>query len=180
MTRHIVVGVDGSPASERALVWAADAATRDDAQLLIAHGGDVLPKAELALDGGRDYSRDLLRDAVATAIDVADGSDVTTVLRDVQPAQLLLDLSNDAQLVVVGTHGKGRIVGVLLGSVAYRVAAHARCPVVVVPETWRARRPSWSHRDERAAWRAERAGIERGRESIELRAAELGLVMGSG
>ncbi len=45
---------------------------------------------------------------------------------------------------------------------------------------WRARRPSWSHRDERAAWRAERAGIERGRESIELRAAELGLVMGSG
>src|SRR6266536_745012 len=71
MSRQIVVGVDGSPPAERALVWAADAATRDDAQLLIAHGAD-------------------------------------------------------------------RIVGALLGSVAYRVAAHARCPVVVVPDGWRA------------------------------------------
>jgi nucleotide-binding universal stress UspA family protein len=138
MTRQIVVGVDGSPAAERALVWAADAASRDDAQLLIAHGGDVLPKAELALDGGRDYSRELLRDAVATAIDVGGTCNVSTALRQQSPAELLLELSDDARMVVVGTHGAGRIVGALLGSVAYRVAAHARCPVVVVPERWRA------------------------------------------
>jgi nucleotide-binding universal stress UspA family protein len=138
MSRQIVVGVDGSPPAERALVWAVDAATRDDAQLLIAHGGDVLPKAELALGGGRDYSRDLLRDAVATAIDVGGTCNVSTVLRQQSPAELLLELSDDARMVVVGTHGAGRIVGALLGSVAYRVAAHARCPVVVVPEGWRA------------------------------------------
>jgi len=138
MSRQIVVGVDGSPPAERALVWAADAATRDDAQLLIAHGGDVLPKAELALDGGRDDSRDLLRDAVATAIDVGGTCNVSTVLRQRSPAELLLELSDDARMVVVGTHGAGRIVGALLGSVAYRVAAHARCPVVVVPDGWRA------------------------------------------
>ncbi len=138
MTRQIVVGVDGSPPAERALVWAADAASRDDGQLLIAHGGDVLPKAELALDDGRDYSRDLLRDAVATAIDVGGTCNVSTVLRQQSPAELLLELSDDARMVVVGTHGAGRIVGALLGSVAYRVAAHARCPVVVVPEGWRA------------------------------------------
>ena len=138
MTRQIVVGVDGSPPAERALVWAADAASRDDGQLLIAHGGDVLPKAELALDGGRDDSRDLLRDAVATAIDVGGTCNVSTVLRQRSPAELLLELSDDARMVVVGTHGAGRIVGALLGSVAYRVAAHARCPVVVVPDGWRA------------------------------------------
>jgi len=138
VSRQIVVGVDGSPAAERALVWAGDAASRDDTQLLIAHGGDVLPKAELALDDGRDYSRDLLRDAVATAIDVGGTCNVSTVLRQQSPAELLLELSDDARMVVVGTHGAGRIVGALLGSVAYRVAAHARCPVVVVPDGWRA------------------------------------------
>jgi nucleotide-binding universal stress UspA family protein len=138
MTRQIVVGVDGSPPAERALVWAADAASRDEAQLLIAHGGDVLRKAELALDDGRDYSWDLLRDAVATAIDVGGTCNVSTVLRRQSPVELLLELSDDARMVVVGTHGAGRIVGALLGSVAYRVAAHARCPVVVVPEGWRA------------------------------------------
>jgi len=99
MSRQIVVGVDGSPPAERALVWAADAATRDDAQLLIAHGGDVLPKAELALDGGRDDSRDLLRDAVATAIDVGGTCNVSTVLRQQSPAELLLELSDDARRV---------------------------------------------------------------------------------
>src|SRR6266516_4755296 len=103
MTRHIVVGVDGSPPAERALVWAADAASRDDAQLVIAHGGDVLPKAELALDDGRDYSRDLLRDAVATAIEVSGTCNASTVLRQQAPAELLLEQSDGAGMVVVGT-----------------------------------------------------------------------------
>jgi hypothetical protein len=45
---------------------------------------------------------------------------------------------------------------------------------------WRARRPSWGHRAKRAAWRAERAVIERERKSIGMRAADLGLAIGSG
>jgi nucleotide-binding universal stress UspA family protein len=135
---RIVVGVDGSQAAGRALVWAAEAASRDHGQLVIAHGGEVPAKTDVASGDATDDSRNLLREAVATAIDVGRHCDVTTVLRDVAPAQLLLDLSNEAQTLVVGTRGRGRIVGVLLGSVAYRVAAHARCPVVVVPEDWRA------------------------------------------
>ena len=104
MSRQIVVGVDGSQPAERALVWAADAASRDDAQLVIAHGGDVLPKAELALDGGHDYSRDLLRDAVATAIDVGGTCNVSTVLRQQGPAELLLELSDGARRVQSGRY----------------------------------------------------------------------------
>jgi len=80
----------------------------------------------------------VLREAVATAIDASDVTDISTLLRDDQPAGVLLELSENARMVVVGTHGVGRIAGVLLGSVAHRIAAHARCPVVVVPEEWRA------------------------------------------
>src|SRR6266545_4946214 len=138
MTRPIVVGVDGSPPAERALVWAAEAAARHGAPLLIAHGGDLPDAAERALDDVHDYSREVLREAVATAVDVSGAGTVDTVRRDEHPAQLLLGLGDDALMVVVGTHGEGRIVGALLGSVAYRVAEHARCPVVVVPPGWRA------------------------------------------
>lgn len=137
MVRPVVVGIDGSQHAERALVWAAEAASRAGAQLLIAHGGSVVPKAKAGEDEALDFSRDLLREAVATAMDVSANSNVNSVLRAEHPAQLLLELSDDAQMLVVGTHGLGRLAGALLGSIAYRVAAHARCPVVVVPDSWR-------------------------------------------
>jgi nucleotide-binding universal stress UspA family protein len=136
MTEPVVVGVDGSQPAERALVWAADEAARHDAQLLIVHCGDV--HTEQAQRDLRDYSHVVLREAVATAIDASDARNISTLLRDEQPAGVLLELSEHARMLVVGTHGVGRIAGALLGSVAHRVAAHAHCPVVVVPEEWRA------------------------------------------
>jgi nucleotide-binding universal stress UspA family protein len=136
MTEPIVVGVDGSQPAERALVWAADEAALHHAQLLIVHCGEVLTRQARAHGDVRDYSHGVLREAVATAIDASDVSDISTLLRDDQPASVLVDLSENARMLVVGTHGVGRIAGVLLGSVAHRVAAHARCPVVVVPEEW--------------------------------------------
>jgi nucleotide-binding universal stress UspA family protein len=138
LTGQIIVGVDGSQPAERALVWAAETASRDGAQLLIVHCGDVLPEDARAPGDVRDYSREVLAEAVATAIEADGGGNISTLLRDEQPAQVLLELSDQARMLVVGSHGEGQIAGVLLGSVAYRVAAHARCPVVVVPENWRA------------------------------------------
>ena len=114
MTEPIVVGVDGSQPAERALLWAADEAALHGSQLLIVHCGEVLTRHARAHGDARDYSHGVLREAVATAIDASDVTDISTLLRDDQPA------------------------GVLLGSVAHRIAAHARCPVVVVPEEWRA------------------------------------------
>jgi nucleotide-binding universal stress UspA family protein len=46
-------------------------------------------------------------------------------------AKLLIDLSEEADVVVVGSRGRGGFVGLLLGSVSQKVAAHAKCTVVV-------------------------------------------------
>jgi nucleotide-binding universal stress UspA family protein len=58
---------------------------------------------------------------------------VTTVMRQQKPEELLVELSADAELIVVGTHGLNRFLGALVGSVSQRLAAHALCPVVVLP-----------------------------------------------
>jgi nucleotide-binding universal stress UspA family protein len=57
---------------------------------------------------------------------------VTEVFRDVSPAKGLTELSGDAQLVVVGSHGSGGIVESTLGSVSQSVLHHAECPVLIV------------------------------------------------
>jgi nucleotide-binding universal stress UspA family protein len=69
-----------------------------------------------------------------------------TVVEDRRPAEALVELSADADLLVVGTRGRGGFSELLLGSVSHAAVLHATCPVVVVP----------SHRDERGAGRAPR------------------------
>src|SRR6266536_3409539 len=135
MSERIVVGVDGSQAAEKALMWAADTASRKGAHLVIGHG-DAAVRADAAPMSAVDYDHRLLREAVATAIEVSGACDISTVLRAEHPSRLLLELGETADMLVVGSRGAGA-VPTLLGSVAYRVAAHGRCPVVVVPENWR-------------------------------------------
>jgi nucleotide-binding universal stress UspA family protein len=57
---------------------------------------------------------------------------VTKVFQDISPAKGLTDLSGDAQLVVVGSHGRGKLADSLFGSVSQSVLHHAECPVLVV------------------------------------------------
>jgi hypothetical protein len=59
---------------------------------------------------------------------IASATEVTS------PSQALTEASNDAALVVLGSRGHGRVLGALLGSVAFAVAARASCPVIVVKE----------------------------------------------
>jgi nucleotide-binding universal stress UspA family protein len=112
------------------LDWAADEAERTDRWLHIVHIGDTEPPTDESVDD-RPFGTALLNDAVARLAESHDKVDATAELIDGDPADVLIRLSLAAELLVVG-RSKRTIAGLLLGSVAYRVLAHAHCPTVVV------------------------------------------------
>jgi nucleotide-binding universal stress UspA family protein len=136
---EIVVGVDGSISAVNALKWAADEAARCKAQLMIVYASAVVDSAayssatlqmmrsDAAVHGDR-----VLVEAVGTVRTTHPDLPVTTLLRHQRPAEVLIELSGQCALVVVGSHGANRVIGTLLGSVSQRVAAHAIGTVVVV------------------------------------------------
>jgi CBS domain-containing protein/nucleotide-binding universal stress UspA family protein len=142
-TRRIVVGVDGSAASGRALRWAAAQAKTWRAEVEAVHawtlpdiGADPLARALADPDELEAQARREL----CLVVDGADGADGAepvvpvsrTVVRD-DPASAILDASKHADLLVVGSRGLGPDGDADLGAVADRVVREARCPVVVVP-----------------------------------------------
>jgi nucleotide-binding universal stress UspA family protein len=134
--RGIVVGYDGSRPAEHALDWAAAEAAHRGVPLTVATGLDVtglVAGADAALSSGDAGGLvAVAREGVARARNVAAGLDVREVARPDGAAGLLVELSCWAELVVVGTRGHSEVSGALLGSVAFAVSAHARCPVAVV------------------------------------------------
>jgi nucleotide-binding universal stress UspA family protein len=135
----VVVGVDGSPAAAAALEWAADEAERRSVPLVIAYAGHLAHRDALTEDTARSalhdtcaYGKELLEDAIATAVDSHRLVDVRTELRELDPAEMLIELSATASIVAVGRGNEGPIARFVFGSITQRVAAHAHCPVVVV------------------------------------------------
>lgn len=117
--RPVVVGVDGSPPSVRAALWAGAEAARAG-----------LPLHLVLVDGTRaDHSVDELTGRCRKAIP---GLNVTGEVAAGHPAAELVRRSAQAQLVIVGSRGHGAFREALLGSTSTSLAAHARCPVVVV------------------------------------------------
>ena len=136
----VVVGIDGSDSAVEAARWAAVEARRRRAPLRLLHAfawtdDHIVGHAGL---GGR-YG-DVLRESASSYLDtatraaraVAPEVAVRGDLEVGKPIGTLAAASADAQLLVVGDHGTGRIGGLLLGSVAQSLAAQAGCPVVVV------------------------------------------------
>lgn len=140
ITKFIAVGVDGSPASRSALLWAVDECQIRQQMLVVAHAPDPQDAALMSASGSRLRSLDevgeyLLRDHAAAASARQPSVAVTSRLSHSAPAEALTELSEQAELVVVGSRGRGSsVVSSVLGSVSDRVAAHAHCPVVIVPE----------------------------------------------
>ncbi len=139
--QRIVVGVDGSTGSLRALWWAAEEAKLRGAELdavlawrfpmVMAAPGVVVPTVgydELVAD-----AKARLEQAVRTLGDLAEGLHVEQIVVEGGAAQALVDCAQGADLVVVGSRGHGGFTGLLLGSVAQQVAHHAPCPVVIIP-----------------------------------------------
>ncbi len=142
--RPIVVGIDGSPASLRALEWAVDEARLRGCGVTLVcawlppYVGEPLGMLGTEMSRWRDIE-ERARTIAAQAAD-AQRMRVPEVPIDVQVLEgsasaLLLATAKavDAVMVVVGTRGHGGFTGLLLGSVSQQVVHHARCPVVIVP-----------------------------------------------
>ena len=137
----LVVGVDGSSASNAAVAWAArDAAMRNVPLTLVHMLSTYVPTfPQIPLPGGvavwqEEDARLVLEEAAKLARESAGGSVVVgTELKSSPPIPTLVQLSEDADMVVVGSHGRGAVGRALLGSVSSGVLRGAACPVAIIP-----------------------------------------------
>jgi nucleotide-binding universal stress UspA family protein len=155
-TGTIVVGVDGSAGSDAALRWAVAEARLRGSRLRVVHayqlphvpltevgvgaaGGMALPTV-FTEDGERlrraveAQARRVLDEALGRLDGGStEGLEIERVAAEGPPAQTLIDASRGAELLVVGSRGRGGFLGLLLGSVSQQCAHHPPCPVVILP-----------------------------------------------
>lgn len=133
---RIVVGVDGSPTSRRALEWGLEEARLRRGSCVAVHA--YLDRAASANPFGEPHSRqteDAAHAILAEAAAFAQGSDVAfeTKLVFGHPAEALLREAVGAELLIVGSRGRGAMVGTVLGSVSSTCVHHAPCPITIIP-----------------------------------------------
>jgi nucleotide-binding universal stress UspA family protein len=134
--RPIVVGIDGSLLSVAALRWAIGQARLTGADVHAVTGWEV-PITIMVVPTyvEADYARDaqqVLERAVAEVQQTEPDVRIETHLIQKRPALALAAAAEGAQLLVIGSHGRGELPGMHLGSVASYCVHHAPCPVVVV------------------------------------------------
>jgi nucleotide-binding universal stress UspA family protein len=145
----VVVGVDGSDSSKEALRIGLYEAELRGARLRVVHAW--LPTSPAPMEGqsmfgpvdplafevlGPMASREAAETVLASTVEAVIGEkakDVERVLVENTAADAILEQAHDAELIVVGQHGHGRISAIVLGSVSHHVIQHAHCPVLVVP-----------------------------------------------
>jgi nucleotide-binding universal stress UspA family protein len=138
----IVVGVDGSAASDAAVVWAArDAATRGLPLTLVHTFKTFVPTfPQIPMPSGvaewqEDDGRKLLELAVKIAEDAMPAEHRVAIAREAKcspPVPTLVEMSEAAEMIVVGSTGRGAVGRVLLGSVSSGVVRGAKCPIAVI------------------------------------------------
>ena len=135
---RIVVGIDDSQGSNAALEWAIDEADLHRAELTVVHAWSY----PYGLDSPAATVRDVMRVDAACALDRAvdransrGGARVDSRLIEGNAAESILEAAEGADLIVVGSRGRGGLRSLLLGSVSSAVIHHTHCPTVVVRDT---------------------------------------------
>jgi nucleotide-binding universal stress UspA family protein len=143
-SRNIIVGVDGSPLGEHAVLWAAEEARLQHRGLTLVHAEKQLtlhqqawfvsaqvPVQEIAEDI-REHAERAVNRAHSLACERFPDLGIETLLEIGDARTVLLEHSEGSPMVVVGSRGHGRVVGLLLGSVSGALVRHATCPIAVV------------------------------------------------
>jgi nucleotide-binding universal stress UspA family protein len=137
---RIVVGIDGSEASDRALWWAAEESRLRGLPLLVVtcwtFPALVAPvpfqppiNADVLMGEAQAVSKATVERVLGRDADTLDWESVVV---EGPPSLRLVELSRTAAMVVVGSRGRGGFAGLLLGSVSQHLAEHAACPVAVL------------------------------------------------
>ncbi|MFI7636778.1 universal stress protein [Nonomuraea sp. NPDC049400] len=134
---EIVVGVDDSPECEPALAYAFEQAKLRGSALRVLHAWQLpvhafAPEASYDLDEVRAAQHQAVRNRMALFSKDYPQVRVVEDVHCANPVDALTDASELADLLVVGSHGRGALGSMLLGSVSRGVLHHARCPVAVV------------------------------------------------
>jgi nucleotide-binding universal stress UspA family protein len=137
----VLVGYNGKEHSRAALAWASRDALLRGAPLVVLfaanYPGMTLEPGPGLLHrepGALEAAQEVTARGVAEARQQAPGLRVLGATEVTSPSRALIEASDAAAVVVLGSRGYGRVVGALLGSVAFAVAARARCPVIVVKD----------------------------------------------
>lgn len=141
---RILVGIDRSPGSAAALTWAIGEAVHRHWEIDAAEVGREPYQEDMALELDMPHfrrerpglvraSRERLEQFVADVAGVQTPVAIRPLLLDGDPDTVLCERSADADLLVVGSKGRGSLARVVLGSVSTRCAHHSRCPVAIVP-----------------------------------------------
>jgi nucleotide-binding universal stress UspA family protein len=136
---RIVVGIDGSPAAAKALEFAIEEAELRHAELHVTYAYTVMA-SPVTGSTGHDYyeqvetsAQAFLENALAAA-PPTDGLSVEWLGVPGNPAEVLIEASKNATILVVGSRGVGGFLGLLMGSVSTQCVHHSHCPVLVVRE----------------------------------------------
>lgn len=139
-TGPVVVGIDGTGTSEAAIAFAFHAASVRGAELVAVHvWHDVIVPGSHRLQNPlldpaqiEQQEREVMSERIAGWADKYPDVPVRQVLRQGQAVHGLLEQAEQAQLLVVGSHGRGGFTGMLLGSTSHSLIIHSKAPVVVV------------------------------------------------
>lgn len=138
----VVVAVDGSEASNHAVLWAANTAVKRGIPLRIAssytvpqflYAEGMVPPKEL-FDDLQAETMEKIEAARAIAHEFAPELKIGHTIAEGSPIDMLLEMSHDVTMIVMGSRGMGGLSGMVMGSVSSSVVSHAACPVVVVRE----------------------------------------------